>query len=63
VSSHWLVPLCAGFGLGGGGGAERGGTFCPTGLAGDGGAFFCANFSFLAFCTQSGQVSSLAFAD
>jgi hypothetical protein len=28
-----------------------------------GGAFFCAIFSFLAFCIQSGQVTSLAFAD
>jgi len=28
-----------------------------------GGAFFVANFSFLAFCVHSGQVTSLAFAD
>jgi hypothetical protein len=29
----------------------------------DDGEFLAANFSFLAFCTQSGQVTSLAFAD
>jgi hypothetical protein len=29
----------------------------------DGGVFLAASFSFLAFCTQSGQVTSLAFAD
>jgi len=28
-----------------------------------GGVALAANFSFLAFCTQSGQVTSLAFAD
>jgi hypothetical protein len=28
-----------------------------------GAAFFAACFSFLAFCVQSGQVTSLAFAD
>jgi hypothetical protein len=39
---------------------------CLAGLAGlltVGGAFLDANFSFLAFCVQSGQVTSLAFAD
>jgi hypothetical protein len=34
-----------------------------AGLLAGGGVFFVANFSFLAFCVHSGQVTSLAFAD
>jgi hypothetical protein len=37
-------------------------TPCPDFIE-EGGADLAANFSFLAFCTQSGQVTSLAFAD
>jgi len=53
-------------GLGGGGAAGRfvvPGPFDPTGLLIAGGVFLDASFSFLAFCVQSGQVTSLAFAD
>jgi hypothetical protein len=64
VSSQWLVPLEAGFGCGG---TERGGVSAlltpgPV-LAVGGGVILAAIFSFRAFCRQSGQVISLAFAD
>jgi len=60
------VPLVAVLGLGGGGGDGLGELTvpCPGVLVEeDGSADLAANFSFLAFCTQSGQVISLAFAD
>jgi hypothetical protein len=66
VSSQWAGPPEDGFGLGGGGtdrvdpGDDKP---CPAGLLGVGGADFAANFSLRAFCMQSGQVTSLAFAD
>ena len=66
MSSQWPVPPEDGFGLGGGGtdrvdpGDDKP---CPAGLLGVGGADFAANFSLRAFCMQSGQVTSLAFAD
>ncbi len=66
VSIQWLVPLVAVFGLGGGGGDGLVGLTvpCPDVLIEEeGGADLAACFSFLAFCTQSGQVTSLAFAD
>jgi hypothetical protein len=66
VSIQWLVPLVAVLGLGGGGGDGLVGLAdpCPGVLIEEeGGADLAANFSFLAFCTQSGQVTSLAFAD
>jgi len=57
------VPLAAGLGLGGGG-TERAWASVPGAvLPVDGGAALAAIFSFLAFCRQSGQVTSLAFAD
>jgi hypothetical protein len=66
VSSQWLVPLATDLGLGGGG-TERVGVSapcapCPVLVAG-GGVALAAIFSFLAFCRQSGQVTSLALAD
>ena len=66
VSIQWLVPLVAVFGLGGGAGDVLVGltVACPGVLIEEeGSADLAANFSFLAFCTQSGQVTSLAFAD
>jgi hypothetical protein len=55
--------VVADFGLGGGGdGLVELTVPCPD-LIEEGGAVLAANFSFLAFCTQSGQVTSLAFAD
>jgi hypothetical protein len=68
VSIQWLVPLvaCFGLGCGGGDGLEDLTVPCATcpGLSEEEGcAALAANFSFLAFCTQSGQVTSLAFAD
>ena len=60
-SNQWL-PLEAGFGLGGGG-TTRAGVVVPAALSGVAGAVLAANFSFLAFCVHSGQVTSLAFAD
>jgi hypothetical protein len=39
------------------------GPFDPAALFPGGGVFLDASFSFLAFCVQSGQVTSLAFAD
>jgi hypothetical protein len=64
VSIQWLVPLVAGLGFGGGGGdgLEEPTVPCPD-LSEEVGAFLAANFSFLTFCTQSGQVTSLALAD
>jgi hypothetical protein len=55
--------------LGGGGAAVERlelPEFCPVmppDLLMGGGMFFAANFAFLAFCVQSGQVTSLALAD
>jgi len=65
VSIQWLVPLVASFGLGGGGGNGFEGLIppCPGLSEEEGCVALAANFSFLAFCTQSGQVTSLAFAD
>jgi len=65
-SNQWLVPLETGFGLGGKvvGFAGLPGVPCPGNFgAACCGAAFAAILSFLAFCTQSGQVTSLAFAD
>ena len=64
-TSHWLVPPgWLGRALGGGGPEREGFTYPgPAGLLTGGGAFFAAIFSFRAFCIQSGQVTSLAFAD
>jgi len=67
-SIQWLVPLESGFDFGGGGGDGREGltvpcATCPVVLIEEGDPVLAANFSFLAFCTQSGQVTSLAFAD
>jgi hypothetical protein len=66
-SSHWFVPPCSCFGLGGDAAGRTGTGFAgpalPAGLLTAGGALFAAIFSFLAFCIQSGQVTSLAFAD
>jgi hypothetical protein len=58
------VPLAAGLGLGGGGGDGfvEPTVPCPDFIE-ESGAVLAASFSFLAFCTQSGQVTSLAFAD
>src|SRR5260221_9343393 len=65
VSNQWLVLPGAGFGLGGGGGEGRERFAVPfaacPGVLDE--AVLAANFSFLAFCTQSGQDTSLAFAD
>src|SRR5258708_9408154 len=63
LSNQWLVLPGAGFGLGGGGGEgrERFAVPCAAcpGVLDE--AVLAANFSFLAFCTQSGQVTSLTF--
>ncbi|MDQ6659813.1 MAG: hypothetical protein M3Z24_02465, partial [Chloroflexota bacterium] len=59
---HELL-LAVDFGFGGGGTLGRVGVPNPDVLFGEGGIFFAASFSFLAFCVQSGQVTSLAFAD
>jgi hypothetical protein len=66
VSIQWLVPLAAVLDLGVGGGDDfvELTVPCPDVLVEeDDNADLAANFSFLAFCTQSGQVTSLAFAD
>jgi hypothetical protein len=64
VSIQWLVPLVACFGLdGGGGNGFEPTTPCPGLREEEGCVALAANFSFLAFCIQSGQVTSLAFAD
>src|SRR5579884_1226665 len=60
------LPPLAGLGFGGGAGRTwfgllMAGIPVPAGLAG--GAFFAACFSLLAFCRQSGQVTSFALAD
>jgi hypothetical protein len=57
-----LVPLCTDFCLAGGGATTLGVLVAPPLFAVEG-AFLAANFSFLAFCVQSGQVTSLALAD
>ena len=61
-----MVPPDGAFGLGGA--AGRAGAAAAAGVPGPVlvavvGAFFCACFSLRAFCVQSGQVTSLAFAD
>jgi hypothetical protein len=63
------VPLAAGFGFGAGGTlrVEAGvpALVCPSGFPAFavGGIALAAIFSLRAFCVQSGQVTSLAFAD
>jgi hypothetical protein len=66
ASNQWLVPPAAGFGFGGAAGRPGfpvPGNPCPDGFCAVGGTAFAASFSFLAFCTHSGQVTSFALAD
>jgi hypothetical protein len=66
ASNQWLVPPAAGFGFGGAAGRPGfpvPGNPWPDGFCAVGGTAFAASFSFLAFCTHSGQVTSFALAD
>ena len=65
MSIQWLVPLVASFGLGDGGvnGFEELAPPIPDFDVDVCGVDLAASFCFLAFCRQSGQVTSLTFAD